>query len=93
MYLYVAMATFISGLIVYSSNRKHLLLMLLSLEFITLSLYLIIFLYENNLSYEYFFSMIFLTFSVCEGSLGLAMLVSMIRSCGNDYVISNSILW
>nr|QWB85803.1 NADH dehydrogenase subunit 4L [Arhopalus rusticus] len=93
MYFYISMFMFISGLIVFSSKRKHLLLMLLSLEFIILSLYSLIFIYLFNMNYEYFFSMIFLTMSVCEGVLGLSILVLMIRSHGNDYILTFSSLW
>jgi NADH-ubiquinone oxidoreductase chain 4L len=34
----------------------------------------------------------FLVFSVCEGSLGLPILVSMIRGFGNDYFQSYDVL-
>nr|QNJ33269.1 NADH dehydrogenase subunit 4L [Toxeutes macleayi] len=91
--LFTSVITFFSGLIVFSSKRKHLLLMLLSLEFIVLSLYLNIFYYLSGFGSEYFFSMIFITMSVCEGALGLSVLVSMIRTWGNDYVLSFSFLW
>nr|YP_009383608.1 NADH dehydrogenase subunit 4L [Zelandoperla fenestrata]ARS43780.1 NADH dehydrogenase subunit 4L [Zelandoperla fenestrata] len=83
---------FICGGWVFSSKRKHLLLTLLSLEFIVLSLFLFLFIYLNFLNYELFFSMMFLTFSVCEGALGLSILVSMIRTHGNDYFQSFSVL-
>nr|QBP33892.1 NADH dehydrogenase subunit 4L [Klapopteryx armillata] len=83
---------FICGIWVFSSKRKHLLLTLLSLEFIVLGLFLFLFIYLNLLNYELFFSMVFLTFSVCEGALGLSILVSMIRTHGNDYFQSFSIL-
>nr|UPX88547.1 NADH dehydrogenase subunit 4L [Nicrophorus vespilloides] len=82
-----------SGMISFCLNRKHFLLMLLSLEFIVLSLYFMIFLYLNFYSYELYFSMIFLIMSVCEGALGLSILVSLIRSHGNDYVQSFNLLW
>nr|ARH54698.1 NADH dehydrogenase subunit 4L [Tetratoma fungorum] len=87
------MLMFFCGLLMFSMKRKHLLLMLLSLEFIVLSIYLNLFIYLSFLSNEFFFSMIFLTFSVCEGALGLSILVSMIRTHGNDYFQSFSILW
>lgn len=74
------------------SSRKHLLSMLLRLEFIVLRLFLLIFIYLNLLNYEIFFSMFFLTFRVCEGALGLSILVSLIRSHGNDYFQSFNIL-
>nr|YP_010022702.1 NADH dehydrogenase subunit 4L [Sarcophaga diminuta]QOP39550.1 NADH dehydrogenase subunit 4L [Sarcophaga diminuta] len=83
---------FIMGVFTFVSNRKHLLSMLLSLEYIVLSLFLLLFIYLNSLNFEFFFSMMFLTFSVCEGALGLSILVSMIRTHGNDYFQSFNIL-
>nr|QAY81960.1 NADH dehydrogenase subunit 4L [Mimastra sp. REN-2018] len=84
---------FLLGAVSFSINRKHLLMMLLSLEFIVISLYLNIFLYLSNMNYEFFFSMIYLTMSVCEGVLGLSVLVLMVRVHGNDYMLSFSSLW
>nr|YP_009107304.1 NADH dehydrogenase subunit 4L [Sarcophaga portschinskyi]AIU38715.1 NADH dehydrogenase subunit 4L [Sarcophaga portschinskyi] len=83
---------FIMGVFTFVSNRKHLLSMLLSLEYIVLSLFLLLFIYLNMMNFENFFSMMFLTFSVCEGALGLSVLVSMIRTHGNDYFQSFNIL-
>nr|YP_010463418.1 NADH dehydrogenase subunit 4L [Peltoperlopsis sagittata]UUK29394.1 NADH dehydrogenase subunit 4L [Peltoperlopsis sagittata] len=83
---------FMCGSWVFVSKRKHLLLTLLSLEFIVLSLFFVLFVYLNLMNCELFFSMVFLTFSVCEGALGLSILVSMIRSHGNDYFQTFSIL-
>nr|QRV62659.1 NADH dehydrogenase subunit 4L [Stictonectes samai] len=79
---------FFVGLVVFSSKRKHLLLMLLSMEFIILSLYSLIFLFLSIYDYEFYFSMMFLVFCVCESVLGLSILVSMIRTHGNDYFFS-----
>nr|QIV24714.1 NADH dehydrogenase subunit 4L [Eboraphyllus middletoni] len=93
MFLIFFLLSFFCGLIVFSSKRKHLLLMLLSLEFIVLSLYLGICFYLSGSSCDYFFLMIFLTMSVCEGVLGLSVLVSMIRTQGNDYILTFSLLW
>nr|ALO76955.1 NADH deshydrogenase subunit 4L [Fleutiauxia armata] len=84
---------FLSGAISFVLNRKHLLLMLLSLEVIVIALYLNIFLYLSHMNYDYFFSMIYLTMSVCEGALGLSILILMIRSHGNDYTMTFSFLW
>nr|ANJ70557.1 NADH dehydrogenase subunit 4L [Melanotus villosus] len=84
---------YLVGLSVFCFKCKHLLLMLLSLEFIVLSLYLGLYLFLMFNGYEYYFSMVFLTMSVCEGALGLSILVAMIRSYGNDYFQSFSILW
>nr|YP_010555044.1 NADH dehydrogenase subunit 4L [Schizodactylus jimo]UYR20467.1 NADH dehydrogenase subunit 4L [Schizodactylus jimo] len=86
MLYYVLVAyMFLCGLSVFCSKRKHLLIVLLSLEFMVLCLYLLLFVYLVSLGFELSFSMIFLTFSVCEGALGLSILVSMIRTHGNDF--------
>nr|YP_009271137.1 NADH dehydrogenase subunit 4L [Sitophilus zeamais]ANW06516.1 NADH dehydrogenase subunit 4L [Sitophilus zeamais]QJA14882.1 NADH dehydrogenase subunit 4L [Sitophilus zeamais]QKE47563.1 NADH dehydrogenase subunit 4L [Sitophilus zeamais] len=83
---------YLSGLIAFIIERKHLLLMLLSLEYIVVSLFLLVF-YNLMINFDFFFCMIFLTMSVCESVLGLAILVLMIRNHGNDYVLSFSSLW
>nr|AOY39158.1 NADH dehydrogenase subunit 4L [Meropathus sp. BMNH 675618] len=84
---------YFSGLVVFCIKRNHLLLMLLSLEFIVLSLYFNMFIYLSYFMNEYYFTMIFMTMSVCEGALGLSLLVSLIRSHGNDYFNNFNILW
>nr|ASN65972.1 NADH dehydrogenase subunit 4L [Broscus cephalotes] len=83
---------FFSGMYVFSSKRKHLLMMLLSLEFIILSLYILMFIYLSMFDYEYYFSMLFLVFCVCESVLGLCILVSLIRTHGNDFFFSMNML-
>nr|AVN67482.1 NADH dehydrogenase subunit 4L [Nauphoeta cinerea] len=91
MYIYISLG-FFSGIWVFCSNRKHLLVTLLSLEFIVLILYISLYNHLINYNYELYFSMIFLTFSVCEGALGLSILVSMIRGYGSDFFNTYSML-
>nr|YP_010502858.1 NADH dehydrogenase subunit 4L [Parasphendale agrionina]UXD78622.1 NADH dehydrogenase subunit 4L [Parasphendale agrionina] len=83
---------FICGLWVFSSKRKHLLMTLLSLEFIILVLFMILYNYIIMMSGELYITMFFLSFAVCEGALGLSILVSMIRTYGNDYFNSFGLL-
>nr|QWB85931.1 NADH dehydrogenase subunit 4L [Glenea licenti] len=92
-YLSVSVMLVLSGMIVYSLKRKHLLIMLLSLEFIVVSIYLSMYMYFSQIGFEFFFLMFFLTMSVCEGVLGLAVLVLMVRTHGNDYILTFSSLW
>nr|YP_003734737.1 NADH dehydrogenase subunit 4L [Eupolyphaga sinensis]ACO07086.1 NADH dehydrogenase subunit 4L [Eupolyphaga sinensis] len=92
MLMYYLFFMFFSGIWVFSSNRKHLLITLLSLEFLVLILFFSLYIYLNTINYELYFSVVFLTFSVCEGALGLSILVSMIRGYGNDYFQSFSLL-
>nr|QUB01623.1 NADH dehydrogenase subunit 4L [Batocera lineolata] len=93
MYISLSVILSLSGMLAFTLKRKHMLIMLLSIEFIVVSLYFNLMIYLSELDYEYFFSMIFLTMSVCEGALGLSVLVLMIRSHGNDYILSFSSLW
>lgn len=83
---------FFIGIISFVINRKHLLSILLRLEFIVLSLFIMLLLFLNFLNYELYFRILFLTFRVCEGALGVSILVSIIRTHGNDYFNSFSIL-
>nr|AYR05209.1 NADH dehydrogenase subunit 4L [Anthribidae sp. 2 ACP-2013] len=84
---------FMSGVMMFSFQRKHFLIMLLSLEFMVISLYLFYSILFSFLDNEFFFLMIFLTLSVCEGALGLSILVFLIRSFGNDFMLSFFFLW
>nr|ALO71149.1 NADH deshydrogenase subunit 4L [Stenus comma] len=87
------MIMYVMGLISYSLKRKHFLLMLMMLEFLIMLMYLYMFMMCLNFYNEFYLLMMFLTLSVCESSLGLSILVSIIRTHGNDYFKSMSILW
>lgn len=92
LYIYIPIFIFMSASMVYVSNRKHLLITLLSLEYLILSLFLFlcIYLIKNNL--EIYFIILFLVFRVCEGALGLSILVSIVRTHGNNYFQSFNLL-
>nr|UFR83016.1 NADH dehydrogenase subunit 4L [Xylotrupes socrates tonkinensis] len=91
--LFFSLFMYFMGLMSFCMKRKHLLLMLLSLEFVMLSLYFNLYLYLMYFNYEFYFSMIFVSMSVCEGALGLAILVSMVRTHNNDYFQTFNVLW
>nr|YP_009743975.1 NADH dehydrogenase subunit 4L [Trogolegnum pseudambulyx]QIE12747.1 NADH dehydrogenase subunit 4L [Trogolegnum pseudambulyx] len=83
---------FFIGNLIFISKNKHLLIILLSLEFIVLSIFFFLLVFLMNIDYDMYMLMVFLVFSVCEGSLGLSILVSMIRTHGNDYFQSFNLL-
>nr|YP_009472969.1 NADH dehydrogenase subunit 4L [Neolethaeus assamensis]AST10199.1 NADH dehydrogenase subunit 4L [Neolethaeus assamensis] len=91
MYFYI-LFMFFGGVFVFCSARKHLLVTLFSLEYLVLVLFLMFMLFLMKFGFEFYFLLIYLVFSVCEGALGLGILVSMIRSHGNDYLSSMSVL-
>nr|QGT34994.1 NADH dehydrogenase subunit 4L [Orthonychiurus folsomi] len=78
----VSLMIIMAGLWVFSSKRKHVLLILLSLEFMVLGIYSFL-LMEMNMG-GVFFSILYLGFSACEGALGLTILVVMSRTHGGD---------
>nr|ANU83264.1 NADH dehydrogenase subunit 4L [Loxoblemmus equestris] len=90
--LYMVVFCYFSGIWVYCSKRKHLLVVLLSLEYMVLFTFFFLVYWLGLLQFELYFSMIYLVFAVCEGSLGLGILVSMVRSHGNDYFQSFVVL-
>nr|QHD26840.1 NADH dehydrogenase subunit 4L [Idaea effusaria] len=91
MYIIIIIMFFI-GNMVFVSKHKHLLIILLSLEFMVLSIFFFFLCYLLMINYDLYMLMVFLVFSVCEGALGLSILVSMIRTHGNDYFQSFNLL-
>nr|YP_009236726.1 NADH dehydrogenase subunit 4L [Acraea rogersi]AMJ17193.1 NADH dehydrogenase subunit 4L [Acraea rogersi] len=83
---------FMIGNMIFVSKHKHLLIVLMSLEFIVLSIFFLLLLYLMMIEYNMYMLMVFLVFSVCEGVLGLSILVSMIRTHGNDYFQSFNLI-
>nr|YP_009128278.1 NADH dehydrogenase subunit 4L [Promalactis suzukiella]AJO68673.1 NADH dehydrogenase subunit 4L [Promalactis suzukiella] len=90
--MWVIIIMFIIGNMIFVSKHKHLLIVLLSLEFIVLSIYFFFMMLLSFVDYDMYMLMVFLVFTVWEGALGLSILVSMIRTHGNDYFQSFSLL-
>nr|YP_010946004.1 NADH dehydrogenase subunit 4L [Cirrochroa tyche]WGN99212.1 NADH dehydrogenase subunit 4L [Cirrochroa tyche] len=88
----VIIVMFLLGNMIFVSKHKHLLIVLMSLEFIVLSIFFLMLLYLMMINYNMYMLMVFLVFSVCEGALGLSILVSMIRTHGNDYFQSFNLI-
>nr|YP_010466948.1 NADH dehydrogenase subunit 4L [Hemigrapsus sinensis]UVF28720.1 NADH dehydrogenase subunit 4L [Hemigrapsus sinensis] len=80
------------GLWSFISYHKHLLNSLLSLEFMMLGVFWMLSLQLSMVGSEIYFSLFFLTLAVCEGTLGLSLLVLIVRSHGNDYFKSFNFL-
>uniref|UniRef100_UPI00315D69FA NADH dehydrogenase subunit 4L n=1 Tax=Synanthedon bicingulata TaxID=3138307 RepID=UPI00315D69FA len=91
-YLFIIIILFFTGNMIFVSKHKHLLIVLLSLEFIVLGLFFFLMIYFIMFVSDMYMLMLFLVFSVCEGALGLSILVSLIRTYGNDYFQSFSLL-
>nr|YP_010309896.1 NADH dehydrogenase subunit 4L [Pheosia rimosa]UMR55022.1 NADH dehydrogenase subunit 4L [Pheosia rimosa] len=89
---FIFIIMFMMGNLIFVSKHKHLLIVLLSLEFIVLSIFFFLMIFLMFLSYDMYMMMVFLVFSVCEGALGLSILVSLIRTHGNDYFQSFNLL-
>nr|QKW91297.1 NADH dehydrogenase subunit 4L [Celypha sp. DX-2020] len=90
--LLLVMIMFLIGNLIFTSQHKHLLIILLSLEFMVLSIFLFMLFIMMYMCYNMYMLMVFLVFAVCEGALGLSILVSMIRTHGNDYFQSFNLL-
>nr|YP_009045412.1 NADH dehydrogenase subunit 4L [Athyma asura]AHA03763.1 NADH dehydrogenase subunit 4L [Athyma asura] len=88
----IILIMFMLGNMIFVSKHKHLLIVLMSLEFMVLSIFFLMLLYLMMINYNMYMLMVFLVFSVCEGALGLSILVSMIRTHGNDYFQSFNLI-
>nr|YP_448747.1 NADH dehydrogenase subunit 4L [Petrobius brevistylis]AAX39859.1 NADH dehydrogenase subunit 4L [Petrobius brevistylis] len=87
-FLVVGAGIIVSGMFVFVSYRMHLLAVLFSLEYIVLGFLFLISFLLSLFNSEVYFSLFFFTLAVCEGALGLSILVSLVRSHGDDYFMS-----
>nr|YP_214884.1 NADH dehydrogenase subunit 4L [Nesomachilis australica]AAV50272.1 NADH dehydrogenase subunit 4L [Nesomachilis australica] len=81
-----------SGCYTFVAKRKHLLTVLFSLEFMMLGLFSFLSVMLVFYSADVYLVLVFLTFVACEGSLGLSILVCLVRTHGNDYFMNFSVL-
>ena len=72
--------------------HKHLLVTLLRLEYIVLIVFFLISVFVRFLLVEGYLLLFFLVFSVCEGRLGLSLMVVLARTHGGDIYSSYSLL-
>nr|YP_009422151.1 NADH dehydrogenase subunit 4L [Cipangopaludina ussuriensis]ASR74857.1 NADH dehydrogenase subunit 4L [Cipangopaludina ussuriensis] len=85
----ICIVSFVMSVLALILQYKHLLSILLSLEMMIVSLFVML-LQLNNVALIGECSFVFITLGACEASLGLSILISMIRVRGNDYVSSFS---
>nr|YP_009509443.1 NADH dehydrogenase subunit 4L [Sinotaia purificata]ASR74896.1 NADH dehydrogenase subunit 4L [Sinotaia purificata] len=85
----ICIMSFLMSVLALILQYKHLLSILLSLKVMIVSLFVML-LQLNNVALIGECSFIFITLGACEASLGLSILISMIRVRGNDYVGSFS---
>nr|YP_009684669.1 NADH dehydrogenase subunit 4L [Gammarus pisinnus]QDS78472.1 NADH dehydrogenase subunit 4L [Gammarus pisinnus] len=74
----------LTGSFSYILNYSHLLMSLLSLELISLMVYWGMSLMILSMGEEVFFLLFYLVMTVCEGTLGLSLLISCVHSFGSD---------
>nr|QQP21743.1 NADH dehydrogenase subunit 4L [Metasepia tullbergi] len=77
---------FFSGIFILIFQWKHVLNILLSIEILMLSIFFTFLLIWGMNSSDYNIMMVIVVFGVCEASLGLSLLISLVRAHGNDYV-------
>ena len=79
---------YLRGFIILLFQWKHLLNILLGFEIIILSIIFTFLITWGLYRRDYSLIIVIVVFGVCEASLGLSLLVSLIRAHGNDYVRS-----
>nr|YP_010454081.1 NADH dehydrogenase subunit 4L [Euprymna morsei]QXJ42058.1 NADH dehydrogenase subunit 4L [Euprymna morsei] len=84
----LSMFIYICGVVILLFQWKHVLNMMLSFEIMMLGIIFLFLLSWGAYSSDYSLMMVIVVFGVCEASLGLSLLVSMVRAHGNDYVKS-----
>nr|YP_009512899.1 NADH dehydrogenase subunit 4L [Zele chlorophthalmus]AXK15291.1 NADH dehydrogenase subunit 4L [Zele chlorophthalmus] len=90
----LSLLMFIQSLMMFSYFYKHILLTLVSLEFMMLNLLFNIYISLLSTNLNMFFMSLFLTIMICESILGMSLLIYLVRYNGNDYLKTlNLIKW
>lgn len=89
--LLLGVFVYVSGFLVLLFQWKHILNILLRFEILILGIIFSFLLTWGLYRNDYRIIMVIVVFGVCEASLGLSLLVSLIRVHGNDYVSSLSL--
>uniref|UniRef100_A0AAU6PC31 NADH-ubiquinone oxidoreductase chain 4L n=1 Tax=Funkikonia zheana TaxID=3133676 RepID=A0AAU6PC31_9HEMI len=84
----MSMYMIVVSMMSFMMTRKHTLMSLLSLEFMMMSTLMMIMLFCLLMKYSMYLFMFMMTILICEGVLGLSILVNMIRCQGNDFMNS-----
>nr|QWS05452.1 NADH dehydrogenase subunit 4L [Cromna sinensis] len=84
----MSLLVFFSGILSLILVRKHFLLSLLSLEFLMISIYFYLYFFFLYFLFDFYFIIIYLIFGVCEGVLGLSLIVYLVRKSSLDYLDS-----
>ena len=92
LYITLPLIGVLSAFLALVGKRKHALNVLLCLEFIVINLYWLIRIIFALLGTESYFLLYFLTVSACEGALGLALLVAVVRTHGNDHLSNTTLM-
>nr|AAU20651.1 NADH dehydrogenase subunit 4L [Nototriton abscondens] len=92
--LFMLSTTFLLGISGLALHRTHLLSALLCLEGMMLALFLMMSLWSKQVEMYSYFSlpMFLLTFSACEASTGLALMVATTRTHGTDHLKNLNLL-
>nr|YP_004021834.1 NADH dehydrogenase subunit 4L [Opilio parietinus]ADI92918.1 NADH dehydrogenase subunit 4L [Opilio parietinus] len=81
--LYV-FSLFLGGLLCIIMSQNHILVMILSLEFLMLGIFTSLMISLGGGMNNCILTMLYLFVVVCEGSLGLGLLVSLVKGYGGD---------
>nr|YP_009500762.1 NADH dehydrogenase subunit 4L [Trioza urticae]AWU49114.1 NADH dehydrogenase subunit 4L [Trioza urticae] len=76
---------FYFGMIMFFMKKKHILMMLLSLEFLSLIMLLLLINFLCGFLYDFNILIYFIIILVCEAVMGLCLLTLMVRTHGSDY--------
>nr|QEX96211.1 NADH dehydrogenase subunit 4L [Sphaeroma terebrans] len=83
---------FTIGLLKFATSWGHLLVTLIMLEFIALSLFLGLVIFTPMVFEDNFSVLFYLSIAVCEGALGLSILVLYARHKGSDQLNTKTFL-
>jgi NADH-ubiquinone oxidoreductase chain 4L len=90
--IYLFMFMLLTGLLGFLFNQSYVLIRLLFLEYLSVTIFFFISLIVDRIELESYIIIIYLVFCVCEGRIGLGLLILIIRFYGNNFMGRLSLL-
>nr|YP_009027751.1 NADH dehydrogenase subunit 4L [Bemisia afer]AHC02244.1 NADH dehydrogenase subunit 4L [Bemisia afer] len=87
--LYVPLLTL---MVVYSMMKTHVMNNLITIEFMVVTVIVGLFMVIKVMNFENHLVLYFIVLMITESIVGLSMMISMIRTHGNDFLKSSSIV-
>nr|YP_010933895.1 NADH dehydrogenase subunit 4L [Aleurodicus rugioperculatus]WKT15079.1 NADH dehydrogenase subunit 4L [Aleurodicus rugioperculatus] len=76
----------------YIMNKNNMIKNLILIEFMILTIIIVMFMFLMNMKMQFFMIFLFMIISITESIIGISIIIAMIRTHNNEFIMSISIM-